>query len=306
MTRVLVTGANGFIGRCALRALAGRGDYEVHGVTSRSPGPAGGAARWHTADLMDPRQVHDLLGELRPTHLLHLAWYTAPPQYWTSTENFRWVQASLELLRQFAERGGQRVVMAGTCAEYDWRYGYCSEAVTPLQPATTYGACKNALRSLLEEYSRRTGLSSAWGRVFLLYGPHESPGRLVPSVIGALSRGEPAPCTSGSQVRDFLHVQDVADALVTLMASGVKGAVNIASGKPVAVREVVWAIADRLGRRDLVRLGALPDRPEEPPVLLADVGRLTHECVWSPRYDLDAGLEETIGWWNAQAARVRP
>ncbi|MCS6776662.1 MAG: NAD(P)-dependent oxidoreductase [Chloroherpetonaceae bacterium] len=295
MKRVLVTGASGFIGRHSLHSLVERG-YEVHAVT---PGPVvPGPYRWHHVDLLAPGGAALLMQEIRPTHLLHFAWYAVPGQYWTSLENFRWVRASLELLQEFQVCGGQRVVMAGTCAEYDWRYGACVENVTPLSPTTPYGVCKNALRALGEAFGAQTGLSFAWGRIFFLYGPHELPSRLVASVICALLRGEPARTSHGRQIRDFLHVQDVADAFVHLLESEVTGAVNVASGRPVALREVVTRIADMIGRRDLLEVGAIPTPPSEPGLLVADTGRLNREVGWVPRYSLEEGLRQTIAWWR--------
>ncbi len=79
------------------------------------------------ADLLDGRETEAVLSRVQPTHLLHFAWYTVPGRYWTAPDNLRWTEASLRLLRAFEAHGGRRVVMAGTCAEYDWRYGYCSE-----------------------------------------------------------------------------------------------------------------------------------------------------------------------------------
>ena len=100
-----------------------------------------------------------------------------------SAENFKWLEASISILRNFHQAGGHRVVMAGTCAEYDWNYGYCQEIITPCRPNTPYGVCKNALHELLCSYSKEQKLSSAWGRIFLPYGPDEDDRRLIPSLV---------------------------------------------------------------------------------------------------------------------------
>ncbi|WP_017715484.1 NAD-dependent epimerase/dehydratase family protein [Kamptonema formosum] len=298
MKRVLLTGATGFIGRHCLPLLSARAG-EVHAVSRKAPQPNRQDINWHQADLLDSQQVSNLIAKVQPTHLLHFAWFAVPGKYWTALENFRWVQASLDLLQAFAQYGGQRVVMAGTCAEYDWRYGYCCERVTPLLPASAYGICKHALHLMLEAFSAQTGLSAAWGRIFFVYGPHEHPCRLVPSVICSLLRGEKAHCSHGNQIRDFLPVWDVAQACVTLLESQVSGAVNIASGQPVALREIIYKIAEKMGRPDLIHLGSLPTPASDTHLLVADVSRLTDEVGWSPSSDLDAGLEKTIEWWRA-------
>jgi len=263
-------------------------------------GPSGDVA-WHQADLLEPAAARALVEAVAPTHLLHLAWYAEPGKYWRSTENLRWVEASLALLRAFARSGTapRRVVIAGTSAEYAWsQRTHCVEGETPLEPATLYGASKRALHLVAERFAAEAGLSLAWGRIFFLYGPGESPSRLAGSVARALVRGEPAETSHGKQVRDFLHTADLGDAFAALLASDVEGAVNMASGDPVRVRDLVEALARAAGRPDLLRLGARPASPDEPAELTADARRLRDEVGWSPARSLADRAAETVGWWR--------
>lgn len=300
MKRVLLTGANGFIGRHCIPYLLEKG-FEVHAVASTSTNKFEvESVVWHVADLLDINSPLALLEKVQPTHLLHFAWVTTPRLYWTSEENLRWVQASLELLRKFKANGGQRVVMAGSCAEYDWNNGHCYESLTPLRPASLYGVCKKSMYEILMKFAVQESMSAAWGRIFFLYGPYEHPSRLVPSVICSLLNNEPALCTHGNQIRDFLCVDDVASAFVSLLDSEVQGAVNIASNEPVAVKSVVNRLAESIGKPELIRLGAIPASDLDVQLLTGDATRLIQEVGWVPRFSLDMGLEMTIEWWKSQ------
>lgn len=299
--KVLLTGASGFIGRHAIAPLLARG-YEVHAISSRAPigeGDGDGVV-WHRADLLEPGGAQTVLAQVRPTHLLHLAWYVVPGKLITAPENFAWVTASLDLLKRFADQGGKRVTVCGSGYEYDWSYGYCSEKLTPAVPNTVYGSCKQALNLLVQSFASQAGLSAAWGRVFFLYGPHEHPDRLVSSVIRSLLRKEPARCSHGRQIRDYLHVQDVADGLVALLDSSVEGPVNVSSGEATTLREIVLTIGRLLERPDLIQLGAIPARANDTPLVVGDNTRATAETGWTPRHDLDSGLRQTIDWWQRQ------
>lgn len=304
MKKVLLTGATGFIGRQCVPLLLAQG-YRVHAVSSRSNGEKNGNVTWHRMNLFDALSVKNLVASIKPSHLLHLAWYTEPGKFWNSFENLRWVHASLGLLDEFVSNDGQRIVMAGTCAEYDWRTGHCSEASTPLMPSTFYGVSKHSLQLLLGGVERETGLSAAWGRIFHLYGPNEHPARLVPTVIRSLLSKEAVRCSHGKQIRDYMYVVDAASALVKLLESAVTGPVNIASGVPMTVEQIVRTIAQKLERPDLLQIGAVTAAESEPASITADVSRLREEVRWLPAYDLLRGLDETIHWWKTETLARR-
>ena len=310
MKRVLVTGASGCIGRHLVPALVARG-WEVHALTSKRTRadalPASGAqaspdVTWHTGSLLHAGDAESVVRAASPTHLLHLAWYIAPGRWAAAPENFEWVQASLALIGAFKAHNGTRVVTAGSCLEYDWRYGYCSETLTPCTPHTIYGACKHALQILTSALARDGSLASAWARIFFVYGPHEHPDRLVAAVIRSLLTGEPARTSHGRQVRDYLFVEDVADALVRLLESDVIGPINVASGQAITLRDIVSEIGRQTGRSELIQLGAIPQATTDTPLVVADTSRLTAELEWQPRWDLERGIEKTIAWWRQELA----
>jgi UDP-glucuronate decarboxylase len=310
--RVLITGAGGFIGRWSVAPLLKLG-YEVHAVLSRSvratmPEELQGATA-HSADLLREAAIDALLGTVAPTHLLHFAWIATPGVYWHSADNARWLGASEYLLRRFRALGGTRAVLAGTCAEYDWqRAGVCVERSTTLADEgggalTPYVANKLAMQRVLEQIAGASGLSTAWGRIFFQFGPHEHKNRLVPSVIRHLLDNQEALCTHGQQARSFLHVADVGEAFARLLDSGIEGPVNIGSDERISLADLINRIAMKIGRPDLVRLGARATATEEPPLLLPDVHRLHDEVRFTPRYALNEAIDDTIAWWRSELER---
>jgi nucleoside-diphosphate-sugar epimerase/SAM-dependent methyltransferase len=292
-SRLVLTGATGFIGRCVVPFLLKRG-HEVHALGRGRSGVPG--TFHHSFDLLGDQTPDSLVAEIQPTHLLHLAWNATPGEFWVAPDNLDWVAASLRLYRAFARAGGRRAVFAGSCAEYDWNHGFLDEATTPLRPRTLYGTAKDGLRRLITAAATQEGISMAWGRIFFLYGPHEPAQRLVPSVVTALLAGELALCTDGRQERDFMHVADVARAFADLVDSDLTGPVNIASGECRSLREIVGVVAEVTGRPDLLRFGARQTPADEPPRLAASVGLLQGTLRFRPQISLREGIADVVAW----------
>jgi len=296
MRRIIVTGATGFIGRHTLHPLLERG-FDIHVCSrSRPRGEIGAQVSWHGVDLLDPVATDETIKTIGATHLLHLAWYAEHGKFWDGRENLDWVSATQALLESFHAAGGTRAVFAGTCAEYDWTTDCCNDQ-TAVAPATLYGASKNAAHQSVDAYAAATDMSIAWGRVFFTYGPGEHPTRVVASVAQALVAGTSIPCSEGTQVRDFLYVEDIGSAFAALADSRVDGALDIGSGRPLALRDLLLRLELLAGREGLVRLGAAPPR-DEAPRIVADTRRLRTEVDWRPSHTLEEGLERTLSWWR--------
>lgn len=302
MKRVLLTGGTGFIGRHAIAPLREHG-FDVHLIVHKSaPAPQPGVTL-HECDLFDSAAVRLLVKKVSPSHLLHFAWYAEHGKYWASDLNLSWVAASLALAQSFAEHGGRRAVFAGTCAEYDWSHGVCDDKRTPLNPRTLYGAAKNGLREIIERHARARGYSAAWGRIFFLFGPGESPARLAPSIALPLLRGERAVCRAGDAVRDVMHAADVADAFVALLDSSVEGPVNIASGQAVTLGDFARRIAAAAGRPELLDVQTVAPTPDNPASLPAAISRLRDEVKWRPRRRLDEAVASFVADLRRDARR---
>lgn len=273
MSRVLVTGASGFIGSAIVRRLAEEGHEVVANLDDllAEDGPD--------------------LSSVRASHCIHAAWYTNHADYLTNEVNRAWVAASLRLADAFSHAGGQRFVSIGSCLEYDVANsgGPCSEATTPLGPETLYARCKVELFEALRE----RGGNFAWARVFFVYGPGDRAGRLFPHLIAKFARGEEAGPTYGALRRDYVHVDDLADQLVRIALSDVRGAINTGTGLAPSLSEIFAAGAQAFGRPSLALSNA--ETGGQPPLIQADLGRFRREIGEPGARDVATGLRDLIG-----------
>lgn len=272
---VLVTGANGFIGRHLRKEL--EGDY-----------------RWlpYTGDVLT-EDWETCLRQTRPELLIHLAWITGPG-YADSEKNLRFLQKSIELYRAFYENGGQRAVFVGTEQEYARTESPLRET-DALSPKNLYAICKSSLGQALLEESRLRGRDFAWGRIFFVYGEGEKAARLMPSLIDGLSQGRAVTCSCGDFIRDYIHVSDLARALRCCLERDRVGAVNLAGGRRTTIGEIASEVQRQLGTSGAVAFRTAQACADQPPAVLADVTRL-RELGWEPRVSLAEGIAGEIAY----------
>ena len=235
--KVLVTGARGFLGRYVVDQLVQSrintvvvGRYLPENISSTD---------FIQLDLIGQVNFQELVDRAEATHLLHLAWYAEHGKFWTSPLNLRWTEATVRLTEAFCLAGGKKVVTAGTCAEYDWSYGYCREDNTPLNPCTLYGTAKDAARRLTIAVCAQHHVPCAWGRIFLPYGQGED-----------------------------------SHAFVRLLQSEAEGAYNLCSGQPTQIAEIVRLIASSFNAEAENVLNLSAERPGEPTLLVGDNHKL--------------------------------
>jgi nucleoside-diphosphate-sugar epimerase len=289
MKKVLITGASGFIGRHCLPFLADSG-FEIYASFHRNRIVTDYNINWISLNINNIEQTRQVLKEIKPTHLLHLAWYVKSGQYINSNQNIEWLNASLEMIRAFGNCGGQRIVTAGTCFE---RY-----------TNTLYGTCKQSLAKVANAYGALNNFSTAHGRVFYLYGPYENKRRLIPYVVNQLLDEKPAHCSHGRQIRDFLYVVDVANAFVKILDSDITGTIDIGSGQGVMLKDVFNIIETQTKTNGLVKLGMMEVK-SEPKMIVANNDALINKVGWKANYKIEEGIRETIEWWRGNGAQQR-
>jgi dolichol-phosphate mannosyltransferase len=298
--RLLITGAAGFVGSAVVRIAVSRGLHTTAAVSPASRldrlAPLGAACTVVRADVTDGESMAALVASARPDVCIHLA---AAGAVTRSEDLATLLQANAvapgALARLLAAGGCRRLVTAGSSSEYGSVCGPMDESVV-CEPDDAYGVSKLAGGLLARCVGRELGLETAHLRLFSVYGPGEDPRRLVPSVIRGLLAGQPVPLTSGRQVRDFVYVDDAADALLAAaLAPQINGlTANIGSGVETTVRDLCLKIADVTGGHHLLRFGAHPYRDGERFAWRAATDRAQRELGWSACTPLAEGLARTI------------
>ena len=300
--RVIITGASGFIGSHTIRALLAA-NHEVMALVYPDDllqrlNDLTGQFDVITTDLANIDDFLNSFKKWEPDACIHLAWYTEPGKYLDSPENIKVLISSLAFLQGLVEIGCKQIVGAGTCAEYDLDAGYFHED-SPISPKTLYAVTKSSLSFIGHQLAIDNDINFAWARIFYLFGPQEDKRRLIPSVVRSLKNGNPFPSTAGEQIRDYLHVEDIARAFVTIIEEKADGIYNISSGTPITIRTLLERVGKILGKSDLLQFGALPYREWEPMFICGD-NRKLRSLGWAPKYSLEQGLEQTCEWWMNQ------
>ncbi|KKL01556.1 NAD(P)-dependent oxidoreductase [Rheinheimera mesophila] len=289
--RVLLTGATGFIGQAFLSLLNSHG-IEVVILGRHSPALLPNVSFIY-CDLLNDSDLKDKVIQASCSHLVHLAWNVEHGKFWHASDNLDWVAATCRLTTLFWHAGGVAAVFAGSCAEY----GCSDEMLVEHQdygaPHTLYGVSKDATRRLVMSFGGIHQLRCSWARIFLPYGPGEAPGRIVPSVLDALSGKRPPFATDLKSTRDFIHVKDIAQALWVLLQTGEHDVYNLSSGQGTSISALIKLMAELLCEDASALLALGKSETSASSLLVGDNSKLS-KLGWRPELSLLAGLSSII------------
>ena len=323
---VLVTGGAGYIGSHACKALA-RAGYLPVVFDDLSRGHRE-AVRWGPlveGNLAERGKLAAALDRHRVSVVMHFAAYayvgesvTDPALYYANN-----LGGSLALLESMREVGVDKIVFSSTCATYGTPAQVPIRETLPQLPVNPYGETKLAIERALHWYGEAYGLRWVSLRYFNAAGAdpeseigerHEPETHLVPLVLEAALGERPQidiygtdyPTPDGTAIRDYIHVQDLAEAhlraLERLSAGGQSAALNLGTGRGHSVREVIRAAEAVSGKSIPCRETAR--RPGDPPVLVADAGLAAELLGWRAQVsDLDTIVRTALAWHVSRTAQ---
>lgn len=292
---ILVTGAAGFLGAATVRAALHSGHRAIALVRNPvAPRLAGltGKLDVRVADLSDAGEVARILGETRPDVVVHSAWEGVGGPLRAADVQFDNVQTTLALVDAAIAAGAAKFVGIGSQAEYGRFDRRITETDLP-EPTMLYGAAKLAANHLARQRCHEHGVDFAWLRLFSVFGPGDNPNWLIPYVAASLARGVAPKCTAGTQLWDYLHIDDAAaGVLAAAVNQGANGTFNLSSGAPVAVRAIVERLRDLLAPGLALTFGEVPFGPAQIMHLEGDNARLREATGWHPLIPCLDGLSD--------------
>lgn len=308
--RYLVTGATGFVGANLVRRLLDDG-HAVHAIVRRESGnwrtdSLADKIALHRADLADAEATRRAVEQANPEAVIHLA--NAGLYGGMSAPDDEYVRVNiLGLVNLAAACGGRSLgafVNVGSSSEYGVKSAPMDEA-DRCEPQNVYGVTKLAATCYASLLARTGALPAVTLRLFSPFGPYDEPKRLVTSVALHLLRGSQPTLANPDAVRDYVHVDDVVEALLAAVprAAAHAGEVyNVGSGQQATARTVVEAIARAVGVPAPSEWGAAAPRPWESPVWQAAILKAGRDLGWQPRVTLEQGIGGAVAWFREHLA----
>ncbi len=313
--RVLVTGGAGYIGSHTVKALLARGHEPVVlddlSTGHRDAVPAG--LPFVEADLLDGTAVFDAMRRHEIGGVLHFAARSRIGEDAREPELYRRVNVdgTRSLLAAAARAGVKRIVVSSTAAVYGASKAACLTEDDPVRPLSVYGETKVEMERATRASCEERGAGWMALRYFNAAGAsedgtlgerHHPETHLVPlAVRAALGSGAPLvlfgddyPTPDGTPIRDYVHVEDLAEAHVAALVSDASGALNLGTGEGTSVKRLIEAVEKETGRPVLRTVG--PRRPGDSPRLVASFRKAGAILGWIPKRGLDRIVASVVRW----------
>lgn len=291
--KILVTGSSGFLGKYTLNKLAQNQNLKILSITRSNTKYLYNNVTSVKEDLTNYKEISSVIKQFKPEGIVHLAWmgvYNSEHMSKLQEHNFFIIE---NLLQSIDPNDVKFFIGLGSQAEYG-RYSVPIEETFKEDPLTIYGKVKLKSGKFVEDFCLNKGIRYLWLRLFSSFGFGDNPSWLIPYTIECLLSNKAPKLTLGTQLWDYLYVEDIAEAIKEFIFEDFSGVYNLGSGKVNSIRSIVTEIKHLTKSEIDLNFGEIPFKNHQIHHLQADMRKLFSCSQWRPNYSVFSGLKETI------------
>jgi nucleoside-diphosphate-sugar epimerase len=285
--KVLATGTTGFVGQSFYSKAINNKSFELKRIVRKSTGSSDELI----GDLNNIIDLESQINEFKPDVLLHMAWQGIPD---LGRENsILNLENSIQLFNLAVKCGVKKVIVTGSCFEYDLKEGICSED-KDTGASDFFPWAKDSLHTYLQVLALNENIEFNWLRIFYVYGPGQRSGSLLPFLVSNYMKGEVPGVRTPEDSNDFVYVDDVVDAMLSCIEEKVpSGSYNVCSGEVIKVRDICDLMATEF---DMINTEW--NKQEEIKSFFGDYSKLNGITGWKPTTSVQDGIKKYVEWYK--------
>jgi nucleoside-diphosphate-sugar epimerase len=287
--KILATGTTGFVGQSFYLKAVDQDSFELKSLVRKSSGSSDEIV----GDMNNIAAIENQLNVFKPDVLLHIAWQGIPD---LGKENsILNLENSIKLFDLAIKYGVKKIIVTGSCFEYDLKQGVCVEDKST-GASDFFPWAKDSLHNYLKVLAAKEGIDFNWLRIFYVYGPGQRSGSLLPFLVSNYVKGEVPGVRTPEDSNDFVYVDDVADAMLNCIENNVPtGAYNICSGEATKVRDICDLMA-----KEFDVSNSDWNKQEEIKSFYGDYSKLNGITGWKPTTSIQDGIKKYVDWYKTE------
>lgn len=297
LKKILITGSSGFIGKELVNKLANSKKIILYLLINKNRSIKNSKnIKFIHCSLTNSKRLKKILNKIDITDIIHCAWAGVSAKSRNSLKQKINLEITNNLLNSINYKRINSFIALGSQAEYGSKLNRIYESSTP-RPITKYGKIKIKIFNKIKIFCKKNNVRFVWLRIFAGYGANGDKNWIITSTIMKLINNQRTKFTSGEQVYNFIHVSDIATAIIkSLYNNNANGIFNLASEKSYTIKYVIQLIFKRLKIKRKPIFGEINYRDDQIMKFLPSISKIKKELKWKPMYSISRGIDETVNF----------